>query len=49
MSQDTSAKMSLDLSEYLPPELRSLDNPQTALPRIAKDARLTNLIEETLP
>jgi DNA modification methylase len=33
-----------DLTEWLPKELRSLANPQTAIPAIAKDARLTSLI-----
>jgi modification methylase len=49
MSQNISAKPAGDLSQYLPLELRSLDNPQTALPRIAKDPRLTATIEEALP
>ncbi len=30
---------------HLPPEVRSLDNPQTAIPRIAKNPDLTRLIE----
>jgi DNA modification methylase len=33
-----------DLTEWVPKELRSLANPQTAIPAIAKDARLTSLI-----
>lgn len=33
------------MEEYLPEELRSLDNPQTDLPRIAKNAKLIRLIE----
>ncbi|MBX3413628.1 MAG: hypothetical protein KF708_13135 [Pirellulales bacterium] len=36
------------LAEYLPDELRSLPEPQTDLPRIAKDRRLTALIEAAL-
>ena len=36
------------LSEFLPGELSSLENPQTDLPRIAKDERLLRLIEESL-
>ena len=36
------------LEEYLPPELRALPNPQTDLPRIAKDARLIRLIEGSI-
>lgn len=47
-SKDTSARAVPDLLQYLPPELRSLDNPQTALPRIAKDPKLTGLIENAL-
>lgn len=36
------------LAEYLPVEVLPLNNPQTDLPRIAKDERLTQLIEETI-
>jgi DNA modification methylase len=36
------------LTEFVPPELRKLDDPQTALPRIAKDRKLTGLIESVL-
>lgn len=35
----------LDLFEYLPKELKEIDNPQTAIPRIAKEQRLTTTIE----
>ncbi len=35
----------MDLAERVPNELRGLDDPQTALPRIAKDRRLTAEIE----
>jgi len=31
--------------EYVPPELRSLDDPQTAIPAIAKDRKLLSLIQ----
>ena len=41
-------QQSLDLFEYLPEELREIDNPQTAIPRIAKDKRLTGIIEDTV-
>ncbi len=34
--------------EFVPEELAALDNPQTALPAIAKDARLIALIEEAI-
>jgi len=33
------------LAEYLPAELRDLSDPQTDIPRIAKDQRLTDLIQ----
>jgi DNA modification methylase len=36
------------LTEFVPLELRALGNPQTALPRIAKDRMLTGLIESVL-
>lgn len=36
------------LGEYVPTELRDLADPQTDLPRIAKDARLASLIEAAL-
>ena len=37
-----------DLAEFLPPEVLPLDNPQTDLPRIAKDEKLIQLIEEAV-
>ena len=36
------------LEEFLPDELRSLENPQTALPAIAKDARLIGLVADSV-
>ena len=36
------------LSEFVPTELRELDDPQTAIPRIAKDKRLLRLIQEAV-
>jgi hypothetical protein len=36
------------LVDFLPIELRNLPYPQTSLPRIAKDRRLTELIESAL-
>jgi modification methylase len=36
------------LTDFLPKELRKLADPQTDLPRIAKDRRLTGLIETAL-
>ena len=37
-----------DLEDYVPAELRSLENPQTAIPAIAKDRRLLALIDEAV-
>jgi len=37
-----------NLSQYLPAEVRPLDNSQTLIPRIAKDMRLTSAIENAL-
>jgi len=37
------------LSDYLPDSLGDLSDIQTAIPRIAKDSRLTALIEQVLP
>jgi modification methylase len=37
-----------DLAAFVPPELYPLANPQTDLPRIAKDQRLIRLIEEAV-
>ena len=34
--------------EFVPEELRALDNPQTAIPAIAKDAHLVSLIEDAV-
>ncbi len=42
----TSSVVSLD--ELLPEAVRNLDDPQTALPRIAKDRKLTALIESAV-
>ncbi len=38
----------LDLGQFVPESLRKLDNHQTALPRIAKDPKLTAAIEEAV-
>ena len=35
----------VDLAEFIPDELRELDDPQTAIPRIARTPELTRLIE----
>src|SRR4051794_35530914 len=37
------------LATFLPPELGDLRDVQKAIPRIAKDTRLTAAIEQTLP
>jgi len=42
------ASHSVDLTPFVPPELFPLDNPQTDIPRIAKDERLIRLIEEAV-
>jgi len=39
------AASAFDAAAFLPKELRTIDDPQTALPRIAKDERLTRAIE----
>jgi DNA modification methylase len=39
---------SIDLSTYLPPALTTLENPQTDIPRIAKEKNLVIQIEEVL-
>ena len=41
-------RFSADLAVFLPKQVRKLDHPQTDLPRIAKDAKLTPLIEAAL-
>lgn len=40
--------MNMDLAEFVPRQLGKLGNPQTDLPRIAKDPKLTALIESAL-
>src|SRR5215207_4841087 len=42
-------KTNCDRSEFLPDGLGDLSDTQRAIPRIAKDARLTGLIERALP
>jgi len=37
-----------DARGFVPEEVRNLDNPQTAMPRIAKDERLIRLIGEAV-
>ena len=38
----------IDLQTYLPKELCTLDNPQTDIPKIAKDRKLVDLIDEAI-
>jgi modification methylase len=38
----------IDLSSFVPAEVLPLNNPQTDIPRIAKDERLIRLIEEAV-
>jgi DNA modification methylase len=42
------ASNGVDLAEFIPQEIYPLDNPQTDIPRIAKDKRLTELISESV-
>lgn len=42
------AQEKADLSRYIPEELAKLHDPQTAIPRIAKDAQLIHLIERAI-
>ena len=45
---DQPAVENADLSRYVPEELARLDDPQTAIPRIAKDAQSIALIERAI-
>jgi DNA modification methylase len=44
----TAPSRSRDLRQSVPKELRSIENPQTAIPAIAKDARLMSLIDNAV-
>src|ERR1700687_1871 len=46
--QDQPAQENADLSRHVPEELAKLDDPQTAIPRIAKDAHSIRLIERAV-
>lgn len=48
MTTKTSEGKGFRADDYVPSELRSLDDPQTAIPAIAKDAKLISLIEEAV-
>jgi hypothetical protein len=45
---DPSARVDTGLSRYVPEELAKLDDPQTAIPRIAKDAQSIRLTERAV-
>ncbi|MGQ4807399.1 hypothetical protein NKDENANG_00747 [Candidatus Entotheonellaceae bacterium PAL068K] len=42
------SRTSADIDRYLPGKLRFLENPQTDIPRIAKDSKLVGLIEDSV-
>ena len=46
--QDEVAIPTVDLEQFVPNEILPLSNPQTDIPRIAKDERLTRLIDEAI-
>jgi len=46
--QDSQTCEPIDLAQFVPPEIYPLDNPQTDIPRIAKDESLIRLIEEAV-
>jgi hypothetical protein len=46
--RDQQFSQELDLARFVPAEVYPLDNPQTDLPRIAKDRNLVQLIEEAV-
>ena len=48
MTAQTGEAATFRAEDFVPPELRSLDNPQTAIPAIAKDRRLLSLIGEAV-
>lgn len=48
MKQGLAETPKVDLAPFVPKELRNLDNPQTDLPRIARNPKLTTLIEAAL-
>ncbi len=48
IAPDGAAGGRLNLAAFLPPEVYPLENPQTDIPRIAKDEKLIRLIEEAV-
>lgn len=49
MSERNLSGTTSGLADFLPPDLGDLGDTQRAIPRIAKDRRLTGLIEQSLP
>ena len=47
-AQDQRLGAEADLAEFVPAEIYPLDNPQTDIPRIAKDKRLIELIADAV-
>jgi modification methylase len=45
---DLQGEAGMDLAQFVPSEVGPLENPQTDLPRIAKDKRLVSLIEDAV-
>jgi DNA modification methylase len=48
LSSATAPSRSRDLRQSVPKELRAIEDPQTAIPAIAKDARLISLIDNAV-
>src|SRR5258708_40241133 len=48
ISKDPPIKVNADLSAFVPPTLRDLGDPQTAIPRLAKDGEAVRLIEQAI-
>lgn len=52
LSENTASRLDIDLSTFVPRDLQTLGDPQTAIPRIAKDERAVRSIEhavQTIP
>src|SRR5438034_934867 len=47
-SEMQDSQEALDLKDYVPREIGALENPQTDIPRIAKDENLIRLIEHAV-
>lgn len=46
--EEETAVPALDMTDYVPADILPLENPQTDIPRIAKDERLVRLIDEAV-